>query len=178
MKQSKAFFTSAIMLYFVIALEFLIMISPFAGFFYSVFNPVLIAADRYPATRWLSAFFLPHMVVPPDALLKLIRVMGSVLLVTGVAVFLYFSLRNWIVPVATVIVGGMGNLTGTFIAAMALGMVMAITGRFYSQAAETMVFIVMGVVLVIGANGRPCFSKISLRSLTEVRSASRDRTVM
>jgi protein-S-isoprenylcysteine O-methyltransferase Ste14 len=93
MQKSKALFNSAIVLYFVIALEFLIMISPFAGFFYAVFNPLLVAADRYPATRWLSAFFLPHMVVPPDALLKFIRVMGSVLLVAGVAVFLLCAIQ-------------------------------------------------------------------------------------
>jgi len=47
-----------------------------------------------------------------------------------------------------VIVGGMGNLNGTFFAAIGLGLVMAITGRFWSQAAETMVFIVMGIVLI------------------------------
>jgi len=93
MQKSKALFNSAIVLYFVIALEFLIMISPFAGFFYAVFNPLLVAADRYPATRWLSAFFLPHMVVPPDGLLKFIRVMGSILLVAGVAVFLVCAIQ-------------------------------------------------------------------------------------
>ena len=93
MQKSKALFNSAIVLYFVIALEFLIMISPFAGLFYSVFNPLLVAAGGYPATRWLSAFFLPHMVVPPDVLLKFIRVMGSVLLVAGVAVFLLCAIQ-------------------------------------------------------------------------------------
>jgi protein-S-isoprenylcysteine O-methyltransferase Ste14 len=93
MQKSKALFNSAIVLYFVVALEFLIMISPFAGFFYSVFNPVLIAADRYPATRWLSAFFLPHMVVPPDGFLKFIRVMGSALFVAGMAVFLTCAIQ-------------------------------------------------------------------------------------
>jgi protein-S-isoprenylcysteine O-methyltransferase Ste14 len=93
MQKSKALFNSAIVLYFVIALEFLIMISPFAGLFYSVFNPLLVAADRYPATRWVSAFFLPHMVVPPDTLLKFVRVMGSVLLVAGVAVFLLCAMQ-------------------------------------------------------------------------------------
>jgi protein-S-isoprenylcysteine O-methyltransferase Ste14 len=93
MQKSKALFNSAIVLYFVIALEFLIMISPFAGLFYSVFNPLLVAADRFPATRWLSAFFLPHMVVPPDALLQFIRVMGSVCLVAGVAVFLLCAIQ-------------------------------------------------------------------------------------
>jgi len=93
MRKSKALFNSAIVLYFIIALEFLIMISPFAGFFYSVFNPLLIAAGEYPATRWLSAFFLPHMVVPPDGFLKFIRVMGSILLVVGMAVFLICALQ-------------------------------------------------------------------------------------
>ncbi|HEX8949986.1 MAG TPA: hypothetical protein VF790_13540, partial [Dissulfurispiraceae bacterium] len=78
---------SAIVLYFIIGLEVLIMISPFAGFFYSVFNPFLLETAKYPATRWLSAFFLPHMVVPPDAFLKLIRVMGSVFFVGGMALF-------------------------------------------------------------------------------------------
>ena len=48
---------------------------------------------------------------------------------------------------AVVIVGGMGNLRGTFISAFALGMVMALTARYWSQGAETMVFIVMAAVL-------------------------------
>jgi hypothetical protein len=51
MQKPQAVFTSAIVLYFIIALEFVIMISPFAGFFYSVFNPLLVTADRYPTRR-------------------------------------------------------------------------------------------------------------------------------
>jgi protein-S-isoprenylcysteine O-methyltransferase Ste14 len=93
MNKVKVLFSSAIVLYFIIALEFLIMISPFAGLFYSVFNPLLIAAGRYPATSWLSAFFLPHMVVPPDALLQSIRILGSVLFVVGVVVFLVCAVQ-------------------------------------------------------------------------------------
>ena len=93
MKKSKALFSSAIVLYFIIALEFLIMISPFAGLFYSVFNPLLVAAGSHSATRWLSAFFLPHMVVPPNALLQFIRILGSVLLVLGMATFLVCAVQ-------------------------------------------------------------------------------------
>ncbi len=93
MKQSKALFHGAIVLYFIIALEFLMMISPFAGLFYSVFNPLLVAAGSHPATRWLSAFFLPHMVVPPDALLQSIRILGSVLFVVGMVVFLVCAVQ-------------------------------------------------------------------------------------
>jgi protein-S-isoprenylcysteine O-methyltransferase Ste14 len=79
---------SSIVLYFVIAFEVLIMISPFAGFFYSAFNPVLLKLAAQPSTRWLSAFYLPHMVLPQDGLLQFVRVMGSILFVIGVAVFL------------------------------------------------------------------------------------------
>jgi protein-S-isoprenylcysteine O-methyltransferase Ste14 len=84
---------SARVLYFVIAFEVLIMISPFAGFFYSVFNPVLLELAAYPATRWLSAFYLPHMVLPQDALLQFVRVMGSVLFVLGMTLFLFCAVR-------------------------------------------------------------------------------------
>jgi len=79
---------SAIVLSFVVALEIVIMISPFALFFYAVFNPVLLALDRSSATRWLTAFFLPHMVVSPDPVLSAIRVLGSVAFIVGAAIFL------------------------------------------------------------------------------------------
>jgi len=88
MNKNKTILNSAIVLYFIICLEILIMISPFAGFFYSVFNPFLLEIAKYPATKWLSSFFLPHMVVPPDAFLKAIRILGSVLFVGGIAIFL------------------------------------------------------------------------------------------
>ena len=66
MNTKKTLLGSALVLYFVIAFEVLIMISPFAGFFYSIFNPVLLKLAGHPSTRWLSAFYLPHMVLPQD----------------------------------------------------------------------------------------------------------------
>jgi protein-S-isoprenylcysteine O-methyltransferase Ste14 len=75
-------------LYFIAALEIAIMISPFAFFFYSVFNPILLGLNRSPATRWLTAFFLPHMVAPTTPLLMSIRVLGSVLFIGGALLFL------------------------------------------------------------------------------------------
>jgi protein-S-isoprenylcysteine O-methyltransferase Ste14 len=89
----KTVLRSAIVLYFIIGFEILIMISPFAGLFYTVFTPFLIEVAKYPATRWLSAFYLPHMVVPPDDFLKAIRVMGSVLFVLGIAMFIVCALQ-------------------------------------------------------------------------------------
>jgi protein-S-isoprenylcysteine O-methyltransferase Ste14 len=88
MQTKKTLLRSALILYFVIAFEVLIMISPFAGFFYSAFNPVLLAFSQHSATRWLSAFYLPHMVLPGDPTLQFLRISGSVLFVAGMALFL------------------------------------------------------------------------------------------
>jgi protein-S-isoprenylcysteine O-methyltransferase Ste14 len=84
----KTLLGSMLVLYFVIAFEVLIMISPFAGFFYAVFNPVLLKLAAHSSTRWLSAFYLPHMVLPQDWFLKFVRIVGSVLFVAGMVVFL------------------------------------------------------------------------------------------
>ena len=96
MSKTKAVLSSAIVLYFVICFEILIMISPFAGFFYSAFNPLLLGLAKYPATKWLSAFFFTHMVVPPNAPLKVVRVMGSILFVLGIAIFLICAIQVYL----------------------------------------------------------------------------------
>lgn len=79
---------SGIILSFVVAAEIIIMISPFAFFFYAVFNPFLLTLNQSDATRWLTAFFLPHMLVPPTGLLVVLRILGSVLFVAGLLIFL------------------------------------------------------------------------------------------
>ncbi len=73
--------------------------------------------------------------------------LGGVLYAPISAVHPYMGLSVLLLAFAVVIVGGMGNLRGTFISAFSLGMVMAVTARYWSQGAETMVFIVMAVVL-------------------------------
>ncbi len=88
MNRSRPIIGGAVVLYFIIALEVLVMISPFAAFFYSVFNPFLLFLARWPATAWLADFFLPHMVLPPTPFLKAVRVAGSVLFVAGSVAFL------------------------------------------------------------------------------------------
>jgi len=86
--RSRGLFGGIIILYFIIALEVLIMISPFAAFFYAALNPVLLFLAQGPATAWLAAFFLPHMVLPPGLFLQAVRVAGSVLFVGGTVTFL------------------------------------------------------------------------------------------
>jgi protein-S-isoprenylcysteine O-methyltransferase Ste14 len=79
---------SAVVLSFIVALEIVIMISPFAFFFYAVFNPFLLTLNQSSVTRWLTAFFLPHMIVPSNNILVFIRILGSVFFVAGLFAFL------------------------------------------------------------------------------------------
>jgi protein-S-isoprenylcysteine O-methyltransferase Ste14 len=87
---------SAIVLYFIVALEIVIMISPFAFFFYAAFNPFLLFLNQSPITRWLTAFFLPHMVVPPNGVLTVIRILGSVFFVGGMLIFFICAAQVYI----------------------------------------------------------------------------------
>jgi branched-subunit amino acid ABC-type transport system permease component len=90
-----------------------------------------------------------------DKYFSLVFVMGSALAVLGgifyapiSSIHPYMGLAILLLCFAVVIVGGMGNLKGTFLSAFALGMLMALTARYWPQGAETMVFIAMAVVLI------------------------------
>lgn len=78
----------SIAFFLVMALEVMIMISPFAFFFYSVFSPVFNFLGQHAATRWTILFFLPHMILPPTLFLQAVRVAGSVFFVAGLLTFL------------------------------------------------------------------------------------------
>jgi len=98
MKKLKNILTSvlgggSVALFFVIALEIMIMISPFAFFFYSVFNPVYKFIDQYALTRWLTGFFLPHMILPRTLFLKTVRISGSVFFIVGALTFIICALQ-------------------------------------------------------------------------------------
>ncbi len=85
-----------IIVFFIMAFEVMIMISPFAFFFYSVFNPIFHWLDAYPMTQWLTHFFLPHMILPPTLPLKIIRILGSVLFVLGCTAFIICALQVYL----------------------------------------------------------------------------------
>ncbi len=85
-----------ILVFFIMAFEVMIMISPFAFFFYSVFNPIFHWLGTYPATRWLTHFFLPHMILPPTVPLKMIRISGSILFVVGSITFIVCALQVYL----------------------------------------------------------------------------------
>jgi len=75
--------------------------------------------------------------------------LGGVLYAPITAINPYMGFQVLLICFAVVVVGGLGSIRGTFLAAFALGMVMSITGRFWGPAADTMVFVVLGLVLII-----------------------------
>jgi protein-S-isoprenylcysteine O-methyltransferase Ste14 len=72
--------------YCLIGIEIIIMISPFALYFYSVYGPVLQALAANPLTSWSTEFFLPHLVFPADPLIRGISLL-QVLMVAGLLLF-------------------------------------------------------------------------------------------
>jgi protein-S-isoprenylcysteine O-methyltransferase Ste14 len=78
---------SVIVFYFLIGLEIVIMISPFAGFFYSGYGPVLNFLYDIKATSWLTGFFLPHAVIAKNDLLNFLNGLGRFLFSFGLIAF-------------------------------------------------------------------------------------------
>jgi len=74
--------------------------------------------------------------------------LGGVLYAPITSVHPYMGFMILLLSFAVVIVGGLGNLQGTFLSAFGLGMVIAITGRYWPPASEAMVFVVMAIVLI------------------------------
>ncbi len=132
----------------IVLLAFLVFVALYLFFTRSIIGKIVVAAlDDNEGVRRLGLDVNRYFSIV-FILGSALAVLGGVLYAPMTAVGPYMGFMILLLGFATVIVGGMGNLTGTFVAAMALGMVMAVTGRFYSQAAETMVFVVMGIVLI------------------------------
>jgi protein-S-isoprenylcysteine O-methyltransferase Ste14 len=87
---------ASIILFVIVAFEIMIMISPFAFFFYSVFNPIFNWLGQFTATRWLTSFFLPHMILPPTLFLKTIRIAGSAFFIIGALLFIVCALQVYL----------------------------------------------------------------------------------
>jgi protein-S-isoprenylcysteine O-methyltransferase Ste14 len=79
---------AAFVFYALIALEVVIMITPFTAYFYSVYAPALGFLEGYRATAWLTAFFLPHISYSPSPVLWALTILGPVLFGLGLVTFL------------------------------------------------------------------------------------------
>jgi len=87
---------SGILIFFIMAFEVMIMISPFAFFFYSVFSPLFNFLGQHAATRWLVMFFFPHMILPPTFFLKTVRLAGSGFFLLGFFTFMACALQVYL----------------------------------------------------------------------------------
>jgi protein-S-isoprenylcysteine O-methyltransferase Ste14 len=74
--------------YVVLVFEILFMISPAALYFYSVYGPALNFLQQWPATTWLTQFFLPHISVTGNPLLDHLGAAGGLLVALGAVIFL------------------------------------------------------------------------------------------
>ncbi len=79
---------SVILFYLLIGLEIVIMISPFAGFFYAGYGPLLDFLYGIKTTAWLTGFFLPHAVAAKNNSLTFLNALGRSLFSFGLIAFL------------------------------------------------------------------------------------------
>jgi protein-S-isoprenylcysteine O-methyltransferase Ste14 len=73
--------------YLAIALEVIVMVTPFTVYFYSVYAPMLNRLEMNPWTAWLTAFFLPHISYTGDPILTALAYLGPILFGLGLAIF-------------------------------------------------------------------------------------------
>lgn len=133
----------------IIVLSFLVFITLELFFRRTVIGKVVVAGlEDKEATQSLG--------INVDKYFSFVFILGSCLAALGGGLYApitslhpYMGFQVLLLSFAVVIVGGMGNMRGTFIAAFALGLIMAVTGRFWGAASETMVFIVMAIMLII-----------------------------
>ncbi len=99
-KNRNLLIAGAIFAYFLIGIEIIIMISPFALYFYSVYGPVLKFFSSTPYLSWTTEFFLPHMIFLNDPLilgisyLQILLVIGLVLFFSAAAPLYYGRFRK------------------------------------------------------------------------------------
>lgn len=79
---------SALAVAFLATIEVIIMISPFAGYFYSFFRPFLNIFSKWGATAWLDGFFLNHALISTSSFLEWQREIGRFLFALGIWGFL------------------------------------------------------------------------------------------
>ena len=95
-KKNRLLLLGTTLAYFMVALEVLFMITPFALYFYGVYGPILEFLSSHRLTAWTTEFFLPHMVFVSDpflvglSYLQILFVAGLLLFFTA-AIPLYYG---------------------------------------------------------------------------------------
>ena len=82
-----------IAIYVVSALEMIIMISPAAAYFYSVYTPIFHGLEQFAATAWLPQFFLPHLAHTQLPAFRWLSILGAILTLIGLLGFLWCAVQ-------------------------------------------------------------------------------------
>jgi protein-S-isoprenylcysteine O-methyltransferase Ste14 len=82
-----------VLIYAVSALEMIIMISPAAAYFYSVYTPLFHGLEQQAATAWLPQFFLPHLAETRLPVFRWLSWLGAVLTLIGLLGFLACAIQ-------------------------------------------------------------------------------------
>jgi protein-S-isoprenylcysteine O-methyltransferase Ste14 len=81
-------------LYGLLMIEVIIMASPFAFYWYSLYAPTLQGVHRSRATAWMEAFFLPHSVITTSGFLEFLRWrLGVYCFGLGILAFLFCAIQ-------------------------------------------------------------------------------------
>jgi protein-S-isoprenylcysteine O-methyltransferase Ste14 len=82
-----------ILIYAAATLEMIIMVTPFAAYFYSVYTPLLHGLEASAATAWLPQFFLPHLAHTKIAAFRYVEWLGALLALFGLIGFLACAIQ-------------------------------------------------------------------------------------
>jgi len=87
-KAEKSLIPLAWVFYIFIVFEALIMITPFALYYYSAYGPVINFFNKLPQSHWLSSFFLPHFTQSNSWILSSLMLIGMIFFTLGFIIFL------------------------------------------------------------------------------------------
>lgn len=79
---------AAVGVYLLAIVEFAVMSSPFAAYYYNAYSPLLAFLHKTPHLSWLSALYLTHLSESSSGLLNSLKTLGVALTWLGVILFL------------------------------------------------------------------------------------------
>jgi protein-S-isoprenylcysteine O-methyltransferase Ste14 len=81
-------------LYGLVMIEVIVMVSPFAFYWYSLYAPTLQSLYRWRTTAWMEAFFLPHSVITTSPFLEFLRwEVGTYCFSLGIIAFILCAIQ-------------------------------------------------------------------------------------